>query len=253
MPNFPSEHVTLVTGASTGIGAATAIAMAAAGSRVAVHYNSSTEAAEAVAKQVRDAGGTAWLFQADVSKPDACRGLIADVLAECGRIDCLVNNAGSLVARKKFLEITDELWQQVMDVNLNSVLWVSQPVVRHMQERGSGTIINMASIAGRNGGGIGAMHYSTAKAGLTTMSKGMAKELIPYGIRVNAIHPGVILTPFHERFTPDERMQAMVSTIPQGRAGVPEEIAHAVVFLAGDGASHIVGEALEINGGMLMD
>lgn len=253
MPNFPPEHVSLITGASTGIGAASARAMAAAGSRVVVHYNSSREAADAVVQEIHDAGGTAWLFQADLRKPEPSRQLVADVLAECGRIDCLVNNAGALIAREKFLDITPELWESVLDVNLNQVLWVSQPVAAHMKDRGSGAIINMASIAGRNGGGIGAIPYATSKGALTTMTKGMAKELIQYGIRVNAIHPGVILTPFHERFTPEDRMKAMVATIPQGRAGVPDEIAHSVVFLAGDGSKHIVGEALEINGGMLMD
>jgi len=122
-----------------------------------------------------------------------------------------------------------------------------------MIERGSGTIINISSIAARNGGGSSAIPYSTAKAAMTCMSKGLAKELIGHGIRVNAVHPDVILTPFHERFTPDERMKAMVSTIPQGRAGESEEIAGMITFLVSDKASHIVGKAIEINGGMLMD
>jgi len=253
MRNFASPHVTLITGASTGIGAAAAVEFAALGSRVAVHYNSSESAAREVAAKIAQAGGRADLFQADLSNTQAARGLVAKVLETCGRIDALVNNAGSLVARKLLLEIDDAFWQQVMDINVNSVLWVTQEAVKHMKERGSGAVINISSIAARNGGGPGAMAYAAAKAAVTAMTKNMARELIPQGIRVNAVNPGVILTPFHERFSSEERMNAMVSTIPQGRAGVPNEIAGVVAFLASDAATHIVGESIEVNGGMLMD
>jgi 3-oxoacyl-[acyl-carrier protein] reductase len=253
MPKFPSSHVTLVTGASTGIGAATARAFAAAGSQVAVHYNSSDSAARDVAESIQGSGGKAWLFQADPSKAAACRSLVDEVLKACGRIDALVNNAGSLVDRKMLFEIDDEFWQRVLDINLNSAFWTTQAAARHMTERGSGAIVNVSSIAARNGGGPGATPYAAAKAAMTAMTKGHAKELIARGVRVNAVNPGVILTPFHERFSPPERMRAMVSSIPQGRAGQPEEIAGAIVFLASDAASHIVGESLEINGGMLME
>ena len=253
MRNFASPHVTLVTGASTGIGAAAAAEFAALGSRVAVHYNSSESAAREVAAKIAQAGGHADLFQADLSNAQAARGLVAQVLATCGRIDALVNNAGSLVARKLLLEIDGAFWQQVMDINVNSVLWVTQEAVKHMKQRGSGAVINISSIAARNGGGPGAMAYAAAKAAVTAMTKNMARELIPQGIRVNAVNPGVILTPFHERFSSEERMNAMVSTIPQGRAGVPNEVAGIIAFLASDAASHIVGESIEVNGGMLMD
>lgn len=253
MPKFPSSHVTLITGASTGIGAATALAFAAEGSQVAVHYNSSEAAARKVADGITGPGGTAWLFQADLSKAAECRRLAAEVLKTCGRIDALVNNAGSLVDRKSLFDIDDEFWQRVLDINLNSAFWTTQAVARHMTGRGTGAIINVSSIAARNGGGPGATAYATAKAAMTAMTKGHAKELIAHGVRVNAVNPGVILTPFHERFSPPERMKAMVSTIPQGRAGEPVEIAGAIVFLAGEAASHIVGESLEINGGMLME
>lgn len=253
MAIFPSSHVTLVTGASLGIGAATALEFARRQSQVAVHYNSSEDAAKAVVAEIEAAGGTAWLFQADVSQPDQCRRLVAEVLAKTGRIDTLVNNAGSLLDRRFVLDIEDEFWAHVMDLNMGSVLWVSQPAAAHMKERGSGTIVNLGSIAGHNGGGPGAMPYAAAKAGVTGMTKGMAKELIAYGIRVNAVNPGVILTPFHERFSSAERMSAMVSQIPQGRAGEPSEVAKTIAFLASGEASHIVGESIEINGGMLLD
>jgi 3-oxoacyl-[acyl-carrier protein] reductase len=253
MPKFPSSHVTLITGASTGIGAATALAFAEEGSQVAVHYNSSESAARKVADGIQSSGAKAWLFQADLAKAAECRRLVSGVLKTCGRIDVLVNNAGSLVDRKMLFEIDDEFWQRVLDINLNSAFWTTQAAARHMTERGSGAIINVSSIAARNGGGPGATAYAAAKAGMTAMTKGHAKELIARGVRVNAVNPGVILTPFHERFSPPDRMKAMVSTIPQGRAGQPEEIAAAIVFLASDAASHIVGESLEINGGMLME
>jgi 3-oxoacyl-[acyl-carrier protein] reductase len=253
MSTFAKEHVALVTGASLGIGAAAVVELGRQGARVAVHYNSSRDAAEAVAQRIADAGGEAKIFQADVSKADEAKGLVPQVLESFGRLDTLVNNAGSLVDRRPFLEITDDFWSKVMDVNLRSVIWVSQPAVRHMMERKSGSIINLGSIAGHNGGGPGAMPYAASKAAITAVTKGMARELIAHGIRVNAVNPGVILTPFHERFSSEERMKAMVSMIPQGRAGTPEECAGVIAFLASPAASHIVGESIEVNGGMLMD
>lgn len=253
MTVFPSSHVTLITGASLGIGAAAAVEFARRGSQVAVHYNTSEDAARSVAAEIEAAGGRAWLFQADVSQPDPCRRLVAEVLEKAGRIDVLVNNAGSLIDRRSVLEIEDDFWRRAIDLNMSSVLWVSQPAAAHMKERGSGAIVNLGSIAGHNGGGPGAMPYAAAKAGVTGMTKGMAKELIAHGIRVNAVNPGVILTPFHERFSSEERMRAMVSQIPQGRAGEASEAAKVIAFLASGEASHIVGESIEVNGGMLMD
>jgi len=253
MPNQTSSPVALVTGASSGIGAATAAAFARAGYQVALHYNSNEDGARRTAAAIEKGGGKVWLLQADLSMAEDARALVAATLGRAGRIDVLVNNAGSLVARKPFLDLSDEFWQQVMDINLNSVFWVTRPAVAHMKQRGSGVIINVSSIAARNGGGPGAIPYATAKAAVSGFTKGLAKELIAYGIRVNAVNPGVILTPFHETFTTEERMKAMVSTIPQGRAGTSEEIAGVIVFLAADAASHIVGESIEINGGMLME
>ena len=149
MPIFPSSHVSLVTGASTGIGAAAALDLAREGSRVAVHYNTSADAAHEVAGKIEAAGGTAAVYQGDLSTAEGARKLVSDVLAGYGRIDCLVNNAGSLVARKLLLDITDELWRQVLDVNLNSAFWVTKSAAAHMIERGSGTIINISFFSAR--------------------------------------------------------------------------------------------------------
>ena len=253
MSAFNSEHVALVTGASLGIGAACAVEFGKQGAKVAVHYRSSEAEAKAVVGQIRALGSEAEMFQADVSNAAEARALGPAVLARFGRIDTLVNNAGSLVGRKSFEEIDDDFWRQVIDVNMSSILWVSQPIVTHMKTRGSGAIINLGSIAGHNGGGPGAMPYAMSKAAVTGITKGMAKELVAHGIRVNAVNPGVILTPFQERFSTEEGLNKMISMIPQGRGGLATEIAPMVAFLAGEGASHMVGESVEINGGMLMD
>ncbi len=242
-----------MTGASSGIGSATAREFAAAGYQVVLHYNSNEGGALRTMEAIEKRGGRVWALQADLSAAEGARELVAASMAKAGRIDVLVNNAGSLLARKPFLEVTDEFWGQVLDVNLNSAFWVTRGVVPHMVERRSGVIINVSSIAARNGGGPGAIPYATAKAALTGFTKGLAREMIRYGVRVNGVHPGVILTPFHETFTSEERMRVMVSQIPQGRPGSAEEVSGVILFLASDAASHVVGEIVEVNGGMLMD
>ena len=247
------QRVALVTGASLGIGAATAVEFGRRGLSVAVHFNSSERDADRVAGSVRAAGGRADTFRADLSRASECRQLVVDVVEHFGRIDVLVNNAGSLIGRRQLEEIDERFWAQVMDLNLASVLWVTQGAVADMRRRGFGSVVNLGSIAGHNGGGPGAVLYATAKAAVTALTKGLAKELIGDGIRVNAVNPGVILTPFHERFSSEERMRDMVSQIPQGRAGQAQEVATVISFLASDAASHVVGESIEVNGGMLMD
>jgi NAD(P)-dependent dehydrogenase (short-subunit alcohol dehydrogenase family) len=250
---FISDHVSLVTGASTGIGAATAMLLAQRGSRVAVHFNKNESAAKRVVDQILQNGGKAFALQADLTDPAAPSALVEQVLAQFGRIDLLVNNAGSLFERRPLLQITDDYWARIFALNVDSVLRLVRFVAPGMIERGSGCIVNISSIAGRNGGGPGALAYATAKGAVLTMTKGLAKELIAHGIRVNAVNPGVIDTPFHEQFTSEQQMKTMVANIPQKRAGTSEETATVIAFLASDDASHIVGEAIEVNGGLLMD
>lgn len=247
------QPIALVTGASLGIGAATAREFAKRGYAVAVHFNASERQAQEIVTDIESSGGTAAIFQADLSDAQECQLVVSRVVERFGRIDVLVNNAGSLIGRRLLAEIDEEFWNSVMDLNLASVLWVTQAAAVHMRKHGTGAVVNLGSIAGHNGGGPGAILYATAKAAVTGMTKALAKELIAQGIRVNAVNPGVILTPFHERFSSEERMHQMVSQIPQGRAGESEEVASVIAFLASDAASHIVGESVEVNGGMLMD
>jgi NAD(P)-dependent dehydrogenase (short-subunit alcohol dehydrogenase family) len=248
-----SGKVALVTGASSGIGRATAIALAEQGAAVAINYNQNQTGAEETRQRVLAAGGRAALIRADVSNSGQVRSMVERVVSELGPIDILVNNAGSLIERLKILELSEERWDQVIDVNLKSAFLCSQAVVASMMERRAGVIINVASIAGRNGGGPGAIAYATAKGGLITFTKALAKELAPYGIRVNAVAPGVIATKFHDQFSTPEMIRAFTASIPLGRTGTAEEVAWVIAFLASSAASYLTGETVEINGGMLMD
>jgi NAD(P)-dependent dehydrogenase (short-subunit alcohol dehydrogenase family) len=249
----PEDHVSLVTGASTGIGAAIAEKLAERGSCLAVHYRANLSDANRVVKRIEARGGRAFAVQADLAEPDSGKALVSAVLNRAHRLDVLVNNAGSIIERHGLLDITDEFWRDVMETNLGSVLRVTRAAAESMIERRSGVIINIGSVAARNGGSLGIIPYASAKAAVLCMTKGLAKELSSYGIRVNAVNPGVIDTPFHERFTSPEQMKALVSGIPQGHPGKASEIASVVAFLASDDSSHILGETIEVNGGMRMD
>ena len=191
-------------------------------------------------------------IRADVRKKDEIQAAVDRTVDELGPIDVLVNNAGSLVERQRLAQITEERWDDIMDLNLKSAVLCSQMVAPSMVERRSGAIINIVSIAGRNGGGPGAMAYATAKGGLITFTKGLAKELAAGGVRVNAVSPGVIDTPFHEVFSTPEMIKNFVAGIPLGRVGTAMECATVIAFLASEAASYIVGETIEVNGGQLM-
>ena len=247
------DQVSLVTGASSGIGRATAEAMARQGARVGVNYCKNQDGAKQAAETIRKAGGEALVIRADVTRTADVLAMVEAVRKEWGRIDILVNNAGDLLARRTLADMTEEYWDQIMALNLKSAFLCVRAVWEEMAVRKSGCIINVSSIAGRNGGGPGAAAYAAAKGGLLTYTKSLAKELAPHGIRVNGIAPGVIATPFHERHTSAEIMQRLVPLIPLGRAGTAEEIADVIVFLASPAARYITGETLEVNGGMLMD
>jgi len=248
-----SGKVALVTGASSGIGRATAEALAKCGAKVAVNYHENESGAEEVRQQISSSGGQAIAVQADVTRSADVKAMIERTATELGPVDILVNNAGSLVERLKILELTEERWDEVLDLNLKSAFLCCQAVAESMMKRETGFIINVSSIAGRNGGALGSIHYSTAKGGLITFTKGLAKEMAPYNVRVNAVSPGVIDTRFHEVFSSKEMMKTYQGMIPLGRVGTPAEVAKVICFLASDQASFLVGETIEINGGMMMD
>ena len=247
-----SEEVAWVTGSSTGIGAASAVALAHQGCRVAVHYNRSEDEAQEVMEKITASGGDAMLVGGDVSDAGEVERMAREVEDRYGRLDVLVNNAGSLIERRSFSEMTEGLWDRVISVNLKSVFLCSKAVLPMMKRQGSGRIINVTSVAARNGGGPGSAAYASAKGGVSTLTRAMAKDLVSDNILVNGVAPGVITTPFHDRFTPPDVRENMAAAIPMGREGTPEEVAGAVLFLASPWANYLVGEIIEVNGGQLM-
>src|SRR6266545_2376352 len=236
--------VALVTGASSGIGRATGEVLADCGAAVAINYHQNKKGAEEACAAIEAKGGRAVAIQADVTRAADVRQLVNRATQELGPISILVNNAGSLVERLKLLELTEERWDYVMDLNLKSAFLCSRAVAASMIDRKRGAIINVSSIAGRNGGALGSIHYSTAKGGLITFTKGLAKELAPHGVRVNAVSPGVIDTPFHKQFSTPEAIRNFVNNIPLGRVGAPEEVARTILFLASEASSYLVGETI---------
>jgi 3-oxoacyl-[acyl-carrier protein] reductase len=247
------NQAALVTGASSGIGAATAEVLAERGARVALGYHRNRKGAEDTVARIRAAGGTASAIQADVRVAAEVTRLVSEAVDALGSLDILVNNAGSLVERQKLAEVTAARWDDIYALNVRSVLLVSQAVVPLMLERRAGTIVNVGSIAGHHGGGPGAGAYASAKAAVMAYTKSMARELAPHGIRVNGVAPGVIDTPFHEAFSTPEMLKAFAAAIPLGRIGTAVECGTVIAFLASPAASFIVGEMVEINGGQLMD
>jgi 3-oxoacyl-[acyl-carrier protein] reductase len=246
-------QVALVTGASSGIGRATAEAMAREGARVAVNFLKNEKGARECVENIAASGGEAFAVRADVTRAADVAAMVAAVRGRWGRVEILVNNAGDLLARRMLGEMTEEYFDQILALNLKSAFLCAKAVWEEMAARQRGTIINMTSIAARNGGGPGAAAYAAAKGGLLTYTKALAKELAPHGIRVNGIAPGVIATPYHERYSSPELMQKFVGMIPLGRVGTSEEVAEVAVFLASDAARYVTGETIEVNGGMLMD
>jgi 3-oxoacyl-[acyl-carrier protein] reductase len=227
--------------------------MAREGARVALNYHKNRAGAEEALEEIRRAGAEGFAFRADVTRAAEVEAMVGAVRDRWGRVEILVNNAGDLLARRTLAEMTEEYWDQTMALNLKSAFLCVKAVWEEMATRKDGCIINVASIAGRNGGGRGAVAYGAAKGGLLTFTKGLAKELAPYGIRVNGVAPGVIATPFHERYSPSELFEKFIAGIPMGRAGTAQEVADVIVFLASPAARYLTGETIEVNGGMLMD
>ena len=245
--------VVLVTGASSGIGRATAELFGRCGASVAVTYLNNKSGADATVAAIATNGQKGLALRADFSNNSEIEHTIGEVETGLGSVDILINNAGSLVERLKTLELTEQRWNEVMNLNATSAFFAAKAVIPKMLEKGSGVIVNVTSIAARNGGALGSIHYSSAKAAILTMTKGLAKEFAAQGIRINAISPGVIDTPYHETFTTPEVMQNLRKAIPMGREGRPDEVASVIAFLASDASSYLCGETIEVNGGLLMD
>ncbi|HKW98721.1 MAG TPA: SDR family NAD(P)-dependent oxidoreductase [Bryobacteraceae bacterium] len=243
----------LVTGASRGIGAATAVALAKAGaSRVVLHYNSYRGGAEEALSCVRKSGADGELIQADLGEDAGIRAFLEKLAGTGAAVDILVNNAGSLVERARLAQYTPELFDRVINLNVKSAWFIAQAVASGMIERRRGFIVNVGSIAARNGGGIGATIYAGAKAAISAITKGLAKELAPHGVRVNAVSPGTVDNDFHARFSTRQILDSVVAATPAGKLGTNEEVADTIVFLCSDAARFIYGQTIEINGGMFM-
>jgi 3-oxoacyl-[acyl-carrier protein] reductase len=253
LPNEFQSQTALVTGASRGIGRAAAIALARAGvSNVLVHYNSHASGIEETMAAVREAGASTSAFQADLANVAGIHSLVAQLKAAGPAVGILINNAGSLVKRARLAEFTDELYDDVMNLNLRSAWSLSQALAPGMIERSQGCIVNLSSIAARNGGGPGATIYAASKAAVSTITKGLAKELATKGVRVNAVSPGTVDNDFHARFSNRQILDSVVAQTPAGTLGTNEEVADTIVFLCSHAARYIHGQTIEINGGMFM-
>lgn len=239
--------VAIVTGASRGIGRATALALAAEGASIAVNYASSSEAAERVVAEIGALGGSAIALPADVSKSDQVEGLVEAVMQKWGQIDVLVNNAG-ITRDTLLLRMKPEDWQAVIDLNLTGVFLCTRSVSKIMLKQRSGRIVNITSVAGQMGN-PGQANYSAAKAGVIGFTKTVAKELASRGITVNAVAPGFIATDM----THDLKADEILKFIPLARYGQPEEVAGLIRFLAADpAAAYITGQVMNVDGGMVM-
>lgn len=240
--------VAIVTGGSRDIGRQVSIKLAAAGAKVCVNYNSNQQLADETVQQIKQAGGAAIAVKADMTSSAEVTKLINACVAEFGdAIHILVNVAGGIMGRKQLADLDEAFWDSVMAVNLKSAYLACRAVLPHMGS--GGAIVNFASQAARDGGGGGAIAYATAKGAVLTLTRGLAKELGPKGIRVNCVSPGMINTTFHDTFTKPEIRTNVANATPLKREGQASEVADLVLYLASDSASFINGESVEINGG----
>jgi 3-oxoacyl-[acyl-carrier protein] reductase len=241
--------VALVTGGARDIGAAIVRTLSAQGAAVVINTAHNMSRAESLAAELRESGARALAVQADVTDAAAIDDMLARVRDIMGAtIHILVNNAGGLVARKTMEAMDVAFWREVIDLNLTSVFAVTKAVLPMMAD--GGAIVNLSSLAARDGGGGGALAYSSAKGAVLTFTRGLAKELAPRRIRVNCVSPGLIATTFHDTFTAPAVRQAVAGRTAVGREGSAQDVANAVAFLASPSAAYITGESLEINGGL---
>lgn len=241
--------VALVTGASRGIGRAIAIELAKAGALVAINYAGNAAAAQEVQKIITDMGGKAIVIQADVSNEEAATKLVDTTIEQLGGLDILVNNAG-ITRDNLFIRMKEEDWNAVINTNLNGVFNCTKVAAKYMMKKRTGRIINMSSVVGITGN-FGQTNYAAAKAGVIGFTKSLAREMATRGITVNAVAPGFIATDMTAAM-PEKAKTSVLTSIPLGKMGQPEDIANAVLFLASDKASYITGQVIHVDGGMVM-
>ncbi len=242
----------LVTGSSTGIGAAIAQEFARLGIAVAVHGNRNAAAAQAVADGISSAGGKAVVVTGDVSTSAGCAAIVADAVSGLGGLDILVNNAGGILERVTNADFRDDMFDAVYDLNLRSILATTKAAYPHLKGAGGGSVINTGSVAGRFGGFLGSTIYASAKAAVHSVTRNAAREFAKDNIRVNVVAPGFIITPFHDS-TPQSVIDTAKGQIPMGRLGTAEDCVGAYVFLASAAMSgYITGQIIDVNGGQLM-
>jgi 3-oxoacyl-[acyl-carrier protein] reductase len=218
-----------------------------------VHYNRSAAGAHSTADAVHAAGGEAIVLQADIRDTTAVAVLVEATAAAFGGIDVLVNNAGDLLGRHTVEDVTDDFVLDVFRVNALSVVAACRAAVPRMRAQGSGAIINLSSVSARTGGSSGTMFYAAAKTYVASITRSMAKEYAADGVRVNAVAPGVVATPIHDRFTPPAVLEKLAAAIPMRRLGVADEVAGTILYLASPGLSgYVTGETIEVNGGLWM-
>jgi len=241
--------VAVVTGGSRDIGRAISVKLAKEGAKVVVNYFNSETGAQETVEEIKSFGGEAIAVKADVSKQDGIENLKTKAIEAFGdKVDILVNNAGGLFARKSLQEFDESFYNLLMDVNFKSVVFTMQAFESFMSKGAS--IINLSSQAARDGGGGGSALYASSKGAVSTFTRAMAKELGPKGIRVNSLCPGMIATKFHDDFTKDQVRVNVANATPLRREGSAEEVADLVAYLAGDEASFITGNNVDINGGL---
>lgn len=243
----------LITGASRGIGAAVAAAFAQCGAAVVVHYGSAKAAAESLVARLCSDGATAMALGADLAQPLAGRTLVERAAQSLGGLDILVTNAGGPLLRVPYAEISDRDYQAIMQINLHAVSDAIRAAIPLMRGAGGGAIVNTTSVGARSGGGRGVAAYAAAKAGVESLSRSLARELAPVGIRVNCVAPGYIETDIHAGFSSAEDRSNYVAATPLGRGGRAEECVGAYLYLATARlSSFVTGQALAVNGGMIM-
>src|SRR5258708_16533381 len=242
-----TERVALITGAARGLGRATAARYIERGAQIAVNART-PERAETLAHEL---GGNSWPAPGDIRSSQTVRAMVTDIVARCGRLDVLVNNA-AIASPTRIEQLTEDEWRATIDTNLTAAFFCIQAVIPAMKKQGYGRIINVSSLAGRSVSNLGGAHYTASKAGMLGLTRAAAKELGAHGITVNAVCPGLFDTELtHQNATP-EQLAVVSQNFPVARLGKPAEVADLICFLGGESAGYITGASFDINGGSLM-